>query len=368
LFRVQRVTKKTQFGVEVVLDRLPDRGRRSRGSGQVRLKDVAALAGVSTATTSRVLTGKDYVSEELRLRVNSALRELNYTPDGVARSMSQGRTMSIGLVLSDVTNPFFTSVARGAEDAAQPLGYSVILCNTDEDVAKERKYLSILREKRVDGIMLAIANDQVDHIVALERAGVKLVLIDRAIPKLKIPTVEADNFNAVFEATRYLLRLGHQRIAMLTGNLAITTGGERLRGFEAALQEARLSVEPELLLPGGFHEDAAYEAGIKLARLADPPTAVISWGSAATTGLLLALRESGLRWPDDVSVVGFDDLPYFVLLDEPITAISQPSYEMGRRACELLLRLIDNEVVPADGELHVQLTTRLIIRKSCRRL
>ena len=344
------------------------RGGDRSGSLTPRLKDVAIRAGVSTATTSRVLNGKGYVSDELRERVQVALEELNYSPDGIARSMSQRRTMTVGLVVSDITNPFFTSLARGAEDASHENAYSVVLCNTDEDLEKERRYVSILREKRVDGIMLAVAGPEVEHVRRLYEGGTNMVLIDRAIPGSGIPTVQVDNFGGVFSATRYLLDLGHTRIGMVTGNLGITTGSERLRGFESALGLTGIQVDKKLLVEGGFHEGDAYQAGLKLCGLDYPPSAVISWGNAATTGLLLALRDCGRRVPDDVSVIGFDDLPYFMLLDHPITVIAQPGYELGRKACELLIRIIKGDPYLAPDDLQVQLPTELIMRGSCRRV
>jgi LacI family transcriptional regulator len=333
-----------------------------------RLRDVAELAGVSTATTSRVLSGKGYVSEKLRQRVLAAVKELDYTPDGVARSMSQRRTHTLGLVVSDVTNPHFTAIARAVEDAAQASGYSVMLCNSDENLEKERKYLYILREKRVDGILLAPASEEVVHIERAIAAGTKLVLIDRTAPGLSVPSVLVDNFGGMYQATDYLLRLGHRRIGMVTGNLAITTGREREQGFEAALRAARVPLDPELIVAGGLSERGGYEAGLRLWQLPERPTAIISWNNLTTTGLLLALHECGARIPDDVSVLGFDDLSYYAMLEHPLTVVVQPIYELGRQACELLLRLIAGETALASEATQIRLPTRLIIRESCRRV
>jgi DNA-binding LacI/PurR family transcriptional regulator len=338
----------------------------------IRLKDVADRAGVSTATISRVLSGKAYVSPALRERVLATVAELNYVPNGIARSMTQRRTHVLGLVVSDVTNPFFTAVARSVEDAAQEAGYSLVLCNTDERLDKERSYLGILREKRVDGVLLAATTVETSHIQRLVESGIKVVLIDRGIPELRVPSVQVDNFGGMYEATEYLLVLGHRRIAMLTGGTSISTARERQQGFEAAMRDAGLlrqdGAEGPLVLDGGRTTASGHAAALRLWDLPDRPTAIVSWSNMTATGLLLALHERGAHVPDDVSIVSFDDLPHFALLDHALTVVEQPTYEIGRQACELLLRLLDPEAdVPAEA-MQVRLPARLIVRDSCREL
>jgi len=314
------------------------------------------------------LSGVAYVSEELRERVLRAVKDLDYSPDGIARSMSQRRTLTLGLVVSDITNPFFTAVSRGVEDTGQKSGYSVVLCNTDEDVEKERGYLRVLREKRVDGILLTTAGREGGHIQRLVEAGTKLVLIDRSIPGLSVPSVQVDNFGGVHRATEYLLNLGHRRIGIVTGRLSVSTADERLRGYEGALAAATVQLDPSLIVSGHFTEEGGHEAGRNLLSRSHRPTAVISCNNFMTTGLLVALREGGSRVPEDVSVISFDDLPYFALLDHPVTVISQPMYDLGRSACELLLRLITGELSPSSSKAHIRLPTGLVIRESCRRV
>jgi LacI family transcriptional regulator len=331
-----------------------------------RLKDVADRAEVSTATTSRVLSGKGFVSEPLRERVLAAVAELNYVPDGLARSMTQRRTHTLGLIVSDITNPFFTAVARAVEDTAQASRYSVILCNTDESLEKERSYLAILREKRVDGIILAATSMEASHIQRLVDAGTKLVLIDRGVPGLPVPSVQVDNFGGMFEATQYLLSLGHRRIGMVTGTHSITTGSERQAGFEAAQRAAGIAPDPALLEPGGLTPDGGYAAGQRLWDLPERPTAIISWSNMTTTGLLLALHDRGARMPDDVSVIGFDDLPHFAFLDHALTVVAQPTYEIGRRACTMLLPLLDGEDTAQGEVMECRLPAQFIVRDSCR--
>ena len=331
-----------------------------------RLRDVAERAGVSLATTSRVLSGDAPVSEELRRRVLASAQELDYTPNRIARSMSTQRTLSIGLVVADITSPSIPWMVRGVEDTAHRNGYSVALCNTDEDPTKERLYLSVLRESRVDGVLLVASGGDTGHVERAVEAGTNLVLLDRPIPDLPLPCVQADNLRGIYQATEYLLGLGHRRIAMMVGDLAISTAAQRLAGFEAAFAAAGAPLDPALVVPAGLTERAAHEAALRLYTDADRPTAIITWCDVTTNGLLATLRELRVRIPEDISVVGFDDQPYFALLEHPLTAVSQPIYDMGQRACELLLRLIHGETDLPSEESNLRLPTKLIIRESCR--
>jgi len=203
----------------------------------------------------------------------------------------------------------------------------------------------------------------------VERAietGTNLVLLDRPIPDLPVPSVQADNVGGIYGATEYLLGLGHRRIAMMVGDLAIITAAQRLAGFEAALTAADVPLDPALVVTAGLTERAAYEAALRLYTGTDRPTAIITWCDVTTNGLLAALRELRVRIPEDISIVGFDDLPYFALLEHPLTAVSQPIYDMGQRACELLLRLIHGEMNLPPEESNLRLPTKLIVRESCR--
>jgi LacI family transcriptional regulator len=329
------------------------------------LKDVADHAGVSTATISRVLNGTGFVSDALRERVLAAVEDLNYTPNGVARSMAQSRTLTLALVVPDITNPFFTAVARGAEDAAQESGYSLIFCNTDQSPEKEQLYLRVLREKRVDGVLLAVSGREVHHIQRLVAAGMKIVLIDRDVPELNLPSVCVDNQGAVETATRYLIDRGHSRIGFMTGNLEVASAQERLDGYLAALAHAGIARDPALIVSGNFTQHGGHQAGLSLYRLPAPPTAIVSSNNEMTTGLLIALRECGRSVPYDVSLISFDDLPYFSLLEHPLTVVAQPMYEVGRRACQLLLHVL-TEGTPASVASAVRLPVEFIARESCR--
>lgn len=340
----------------------------STGSPLTKLRDVARHADVSAATTSRALSGKVFVSDELRRRVVKAAEELNYSPNGVARSMSLGRTLALGLVVPDVRNPFFTSVARGVEDAGQRAGYTVVLCNSDQRVEKESAYLSVLREQRVSGIILAPSGHEATDIRRLVGAGMTVVLIDRAMPELGVSSVLVDNFAGAQRATQYLLDLGHRRIGVIAGAPDVSTARERVEGYTAALAEAGVSFDPTLVLYGDSKEETGHSGTLQLWSRSDRPTAIISLSNVMTTGSLLALRQRGARIPEDVSVISFDDLPYFELLAPPLTAIAQPTYEVGQCAGELLLDRIESGGNLASEPQEVRLPARLIVRGSCRRL
>jgi LacI family transcriptional regulator len=331
----------------------------------VHLRDVASRAGVSTATTSRVLSGKGFVSDELRERVLTAVKELNYTPNGLARSMSLRVTHTLGLVVSDVTNPFFTTVARSVEDICQEQGYSVVLCNTDGKPEKERAYLAMLHEKRVDGLLLSSTGAAAEQLRDILDAGIKVVLIDRVIPGVDSICVGVENFDGMFRGTQYLLSLGHRHIGLIVGGLDVPTSQERLDGYLAAMAERNAEIDPALIVDGHFSEEGGRTAGLQLYQRADPPTAIISCNNLMTSGLLFALRDIGKRVPDDVSVLGFDDLPIFSLLDHPLTVIAQPTYELGRRAGEVLLEQLQKGRVEQQAK-NIQLPTQLVLRDSCR--
>jgi len=324
---------------------------------------VSRRAGVSTATTSRVLSGKGFVSEGLRLRVLSAVEELHYMPNGLARSMSLRRTHSLGLVVSDVTNPFFTVLARGVEDLGQERGYSVVLCNSDSNPEKERSYLEMLHEKRVDGILVSPNGADSDPVNRILHAGIGLVLVDRVLPHIDAPSISVDNYAGARAATEYLLDLGHRDIGIIAGKLGASTGEERLQGFRTAMSDRCVAVDESLVVSGDFSEEGGRSAALRLCSGPNSPTAVISCNNLMTTGALFALRSLNRNVPDDLSLVSFDDLPLFSLLDHPLTVVSQPAYEMGRVACRLLIDQLEGIDTT---ERNVRLNTELIIRDSCR--
>lgn len=351
---------------------------RNARTDMATIADVALRSGVSTATAARALGGYGSVSSGTYQRVLDAANALGYRPNSLARSMITGTTQTLGVVLADIENPFFYRALRGITDTARSRGYDVVLANTDEDGQNERKALSILAERRVDGLIICPTNgEDRSHLTDLISSGMPVVLLDRQVPGLAADVVGLDNRLAGAEATQHLLDQGHTRIAIITGgppsieprlrrpgmkgvqNISVTTLGGRAAGYRDALVASGVPLRPQYLSANGFHRDEAAKATTDLMRLADPPTAILAFDSVLSLGVLLGLRELGLRCPDDVSVLGFDDAEWAEVVTPPMSVLRQPVYEIGARACELLLDRVHGEARrPAQHRLRGQLIER----------
>lgn len=325
------------------------------------IKDVARRAQVSIATVSHVLNGTRPVSEEVRRRVVDAAQALNYHPDGRARSLRRKRTQSLGLVIPDNANPFFAALARAIEDASFARGYSVILGNADGNPRKERLYLDVFTEQRVDGVILATVASTRHNALLLLKRGTPCVVMDRANPDLPVDTVQVDNRLGARLAVEHLISLGHRRIACIGGPANLVTGTERVAGFREALRRAGLDVEGALLVNGDFSFESGYRAARQLLDQRAPPTAIFAANDLMALGVIRACSDLGARVPDDVAVAGFDDVPLASMIQPRLTTVAQPLTEMARIAIELLLaRLGGGERSP---EHHV-LAPRLVVRES----
>lgn len=326
------------------------------------MHDVAAAARVSVATVSRVLNGNERVDRERQRRVLSAIEELGYRRDGVARNLRRGSTKVWGLVISDIENPFFTSLVRGVQDQADKEGYSVILLNSDEDLNKEARCLTLMVEERVAGAILSPVSETESAIDLLVSAGTPTVMVDRRVRDLEADTVIVDNVLGAYEGTMHLLAAGHRRVACISGPTGSTTGLNRLNGYLRALEETELPVERELIRTTDFKREGGYRATLDLFRQNPLPDAVIVMNNLMTEGALHALRELGLRVPQDVALVGFDDLSWATLVEPRLTTIAQPVRELGRAAAELLGRRCRGETLGFPAE--VTLAPTLQIRES----
>ncbi len=321
------------------------------------IKDVANAAGVSTATVSRVLAGSTRVKEETRLRVLSAIEQLNYRPNLVARSLRSQKSARIGLVVSDIRNPFFTSISRAVEDAAYEQGYSVLLCNTDENPEKEELYLKVLHDESVAGVIFSPTQQFSARLSSFE-SQIPIVVIDRAVNASSIDMVLLDNAAAGYELTVHLLQNGYRKLAGLFGN-ASTTGRERNRGFRQALEEHQLRPWSEQFIPPRIQQ--GYETTLALLDQPDRPDAIFTSNSLLTAGAFQAIRDRRLKVPDDVALVGFDETTWGALVEPPITLIAQPTEEIGRTATELLFQRIAD---PSRSPRTVILKGKLIARGS----
>jgi LacI family transcriptional regulator len=315
------------------------------------IRDVARLAGVAPITVSRVINNAGYISEQTRARVEQVIHELHYVPNTLARSLRSRHTNTLGLVLTDITNPFWTTVARGVEDAASDAGFNVILCKTDESKFEQEKYLHVLLEKRVDGVLLVPVGCEPDPVEFVQSQKVPIVVIDRWLADMHADSVRCDSEDGGYQLTHMLLELGHRQIAMFSGPAEISTAHDRVSGYRRGLGEVDLSSHDEKVYYGEFTQ----ESGAAMARLAlsdlPQPTAIVANNNFIALGAYQAIREAGYRVPEDISMVGFDDLPTGLLLEPFFTVVVQPAYEMGRQATELLLARIAGQASPGFQEI-----------------
>ncbi|MER7506331.1 LacI family DNA-binding transcriptional regulator [Nonomuraea pusilla] len=325
-----------------------------------RIKDVAAAAGVSVATVSRVLNDSPSVNDETRRRVYDAMSALNYVPNAVARSLRTTATRTIGLIIGDILNPFFTELARGVEDEARREGYTVVMGNADERPDEQDHYVRTLLEQRVDGLLICPTAELTPLVQQLAEAGRPLVFLDRSIAGLDVPTVRSDGASAIAELVRHLREQGHRRIALASGPATLSTGRERTEAFAAAMAAEGLELRPEYVRPGDFREGSGRRITAELLDLPEPPDAVFFGDNLMTLGGLEEIRARGLRIPRDVAIASFDDVTWFKHIDPPVTAIAQPAAEMGRHAVRLLLSRVNGR--PAASAV---LPATLVIRRSC---
>jgi LacI family transcriptional regulator len=329
------------------------------------IHDVARKAGVSSATVSHVINNSRFVSPETRARVVEAIDALRYRRDGVARSLRRARTSTIGVVISDITNPFFSDLVRGIEDRiyGREEGFNLILCNTDEDTTRERMCLDVLQERRVEGLIIVPAGDNEDCLNEIVRSGLPVVFADRTVEGVEADTVLVDNVDGTFRLTQHLVGLGHRRIGVLQSERAATSVAERILGWRRALEGARIGVDVALVTRGGCTIEDARQAGLAL--LDDPgrPTAVLCTNNVMTLGMIQAIADRGLRCPEDIAVVGFDDFPWATAFSPRLTALAQPAYAMGTEAVDLLFARIAQDSL--GRAVRRVLKGSLVVRASC---
>jgi LacI family transcriptional regulator len=341
------------------------RTRKSNGQKKATVKDVSQAAGLSTATVSRVLAGFDEVSEDARQRVMDAAKALNYQPNRNARNLRKSTTSKIGVVISDIQNPFFGSVVRGIEKITIKDDYTIILGNSDENPEREKKLIAMLLEEGVAGIILVPTNADAEGYRAMFGSGTPFVVIDRQLPFPDLDMVLVNGAAGAEMAVDHLVSLGHRKIGYVGGMKHLSVMHEREQGYLAALQKHKLPFVEEYLGQGNNRQDGGYTAVCELLSLPQPPTAILIANNLMTLGGLQAIHESGLEIPDQVSLVGFDDMDWAPSLRPPLTVVAQPAYEMGETAASSLLERIHT---PEQPHQTIVLDTRLIIRASCRDL
>ncbi|WP_432946996.1 LacI family DNA-binding transcriptional regulator [Kribbella sp. CA-253562] len=322
------------------------------------ISDVAALAGVSTATVSRALNGKATVDPELVARVRTAADQLGYQPNGPARNLRRQEAAVVALIISDVENPFFTAIARGVEDVAHEVGYSVVLCNSDESAGKENRYIDIAIQERVAGVILS-PTGTTSSVEKLAARGTAFVAVDRPLPQQDSDVVLVDTRLAARQATEHLIAQGYQRIGCITGPAGVRTADDRLAGYRDALKAAKHRSSTKLVRRTEYKAAGAHKAALDVLSQAEPPDALLVANSAMAVGVLQALQEREIRPGRDVGLVAFDDAPWAALVDPPLSVVAQPAYEIGTVAARLLLaRIADSSRPPTTTTLGARLIER----------
>jgi LacI family transcriptional regulator len=326
------------------------------------IKDVAKRAGVAPITVSRCINNSGYCSADTRARVEAAIAELGFVPNRLASGLRSKRSNTLALVLTDITNPYFTTVARGVEDIASEAGYTVIFCNTDESVSKEQMYVQMLLEKRVDGILLVPAQSTPNSVALIQKHNIPVVVLDRRVPNIKTDLVRCDSEEGAYQLMRLLLSMGHREIALLNGPVNVSTAQDRLNGYRRALFEAGIPKSAWQENQGSFTQESGCEMTRQAFAHTPKPTALFAANNFIAYGALRALREMGLRVPEDVAVVGFDDLPPALVAFPFLTVAVQPAYEMGKKAIEILLNKLSSS--PSDHCEEVILPAEIVVRQS----
>jgi len=324
---------------------------------KITVKDIAREAGVSTATISRVLNNSGYVSGEVRRRVQEVVKKYNYQPNSIARSLKQNRSRAVGLVVPDMTNPYFMAIARRIQTVLFAAGYHLLLMDSEDDPVKERRALAFFMEQRVEALVIASTGRNRENIEAIRALGIHVVLIDRRIDGLDLDIVAEDSRKAAEEAVAMLLAKGHRRIGVINGPLSVATARERSEGVAAACSRFGVRLDPSCVVEGDFTRKSGTEAIMRLMRLPFPPTAIFSANNEMTYGLYLGLHALGMSG-DAVEVVSFGELEFSPLFRNRLTVIRQDPHALGNAAGELLIKRLEGRT----GESELRLfMPRLVV-------
>jgi len=325
------------------------------------IKDVAQHAQVSVATVSHVINDTRFVSEATRVRVQEAIEALRYVPSALARSLKSNRTHTVGMMIPNSSNPYFAEIIRGIEDTFYEAGFNVILCNSDDDPIKQGNYVRLLTEKQVDGLIVMSSGSDVELLDTLRAARMPQVVVDREIDDLAADLVEVNHEAGGFLATQHLLKLGHRRIGCIAGPLGLSSARERVQGYRRALGEAGVTVDDRLIRGADFTSAGGLAAMTSLLDSARRPTAVFASNDLMAIGAICAAAQRGLRIPQDVSVVGFDDIALAAHSNPPLTSVVQPKHQTGQLAAQLLLERIAD---PSRALQRTILQPSLLVRQS----
>jgi DNA-binding LacI/PurR family transcriptional regulator len=332
----------------------------------VSIKDIARAAGVSHSTVSRALSDSSLVNAKTKARIQLLAQEMGYSPDAQARSLVIGRTKTIGVVVTTIDDPFIAEIVQVVESTAHDRGYSVILASSRSESEREIEAVEMLRSKRVDGLLVTSSRVGAIYQEHLDRLGVPVVLLNSHREQRGPYTfsVTVDNRHGGTLATEHLIRLGHRRLAYVTGAAGHSDDLERLAGYRQALSEAGLEFDPQLVVEGTGRAGGGERALPALLALDRPPTAVFCYNDLTAIGLLRIARQAGLMMPGDLAVVGFDDIPFASYVSPTLTTVAQPKPELGMRAVDMVLTLVDKGSQDSNGVANVTIQGRLIVRES----
>lgn len=328
------------------------------------MRDVAREAGTSVTTVSNVINGTRPVSPNTNLRVRLAMKKLGYHPNAVAQSLRKQKSKCLGVVVADIGNPFFAELVHGAEQCARRYGYACLICNTDEAPDVERSAVEMLESRRADGLLVAPTNNSEDILRGLIARGMKCVLVDRYMDSTAVSAVVSDSRAGAREAVAHLMELGHREIAIVIGSLGLSTSRERLQGYKEVLEEHGIPVRDELVV----HADGRLDTTQLLVQLLErgmQPTSIFATNNPRTIGTMNALRITGLRCPDDISVVGFDDSEWAEAFNPPLTIVAQDPFQMGNRAAARLISILDSRTEACAAQVE-RIPVRLVQRASTR--
>lgn len=307
---------------------------------KVTIKDVAREAGVSIATVSRVINSIGFVSDEVKERVFTAARELQYLPNAIAKSLKQDKTNTIGVIIPDISNPFFMSISKGIEDIVYPQGYHLIFCSGNEDSKKEQQLLDIIWQRRVDAIVLVPSGDNEDMIEKIHSSGTPVILVDRKLQHIDIPLslVAEDNFHAAYDLTNHLLQRKHERIGVINGPQNVSTGYDRYQGFARAMANAGKEINPQLIYDGDFTKQGGEKAVEYFLSCNQRPTAILSFSNMMSFGAILALNKNGISIPEEMLIASYGEVDAAQLLSSSgMIFVRQNPYEMGEKVGEIIL-------------------------------
>lgn len=325
------------------------------------MKQVAEKARVSTTTVSHVINNTRVVSEGARERVLAVIKELRYIPSAVARSLKNDKTHTLGMIIPNNSNPYFAEVIQGIEDESFKLGYNIILCNSYDDPKKQAAYTRVLMEKRIDGLILVASGSDEELNQLLADEGIPKVLLDREVPGVAADFIKADHEQGGYLATRYLLDLGHTEIACVSGPKTLLPSGDRVQGYWRALKEAGISVREEFLAHSDFTSQGGFTAFQQLLALTPRPTAIFASNDLMAIGGLCAAHQAGIALPEQLSVIGYDDIALASFSTPRLTTVAQPKYEIGVLTAQVMVDRIAHPALPLQRKM---LATKLVVRQS----